>query len=130
MASRPGIIRRTFSGLWWLLDAGRRLVLNLLFLALIVVVVAAWWSSRGKPALEEKTALVLALSGELVEQSVGGGRQALLAEALGTQPRETRLRDALIELRDTVDPADGYRAFRGRDPGIGALMRKRGFPAP
>jgi peptidyl-dipeptidase Dcp len=29
---------------------------------------------------------------------------------------------------NSVDPADGYRAFRGRDPDIGALMRKRGFP--
>ena len=31
---------------------------------------------------------------------------------------------------NTIDPADGYRAFRGRDAGIDALMRKRGFPAP
>jgi peptidyl-dipeptidase Dcp len=31
---------------------------------------------------------------------------------------------------DTVDPADGYRAFRGRDPQIDALMRKRGFAPP
>jgi peptidyl-dipeptidase Dcp len=29
-----------------------------------------------------------------------------------------------------VDPADGYRAFRGRDAGIAPLMRKRGFPVP
>ncbi len=34
----------------------------------------------------------------------------------------------LLSLGNTVDPADAYRAFRGRDPGIGALMRKRGFP--
>jgi peptidyl-dipeptidase Dcp len=31
---------------------------------------------------------------------------------------------------NTADPAEAYRAFRGRDPGIGALMRKRGFPEP
>jgi peptidyl-dipeptidase Dcp len=36
----------------------------------------------------------------------------------------------LFSLGNTVDPADAYRAFRGRDPGIGALMRKRGFPGP
>jgi peptidyl-dipeptidase Dcp len=35
----------------------------------------------------------------------------------------------LLALGNTVDPADAYRAFRGRDPGIAALMRKRGFPA-
>ena len=36
----------------------------------------------------------------------------------------------LLSLGNTVDPADAYRAFRGRDPGIAALMRKRGFPVP
>ncbi|MGZ6124080.1 MAG: M3 family metallopeptidase, partial [Myxococcales bacterium] len=39
-----------------------------------------------------------------------------------------RLRDDVFSVGNTIDPADGYRAFRGRDPGIGALMRKRGFP--
>lgn len=38
-----------------------------------------------------------------------------------------RLRDRVLAIGDTVDPADAYRAFRGRDPGTGALMRKRGF---
>jgi peptidyl-dipeptidase Dcp len=41
-----------------------------------------------------------------------------------------RLHDAVFAAGNTVDPADAYRAFRGRDPGIAALMRKRGFPAP
>src|SRR5258708_948455 len=41
-----------------------------------------------------------------------------------------RLHDNVFSIGNTVDPADGYRAFRGRDPDIGALMRKRGFPAP
>ncbi len=42
----------------------------------------------------------------------------------------TRLREHVFSVGNTVDPADGYRAFRGRDPGIGALMRRRGFPVP
>jgi peptidyl-dipeptidase Dcp len=36
----------------------------------------------------------------------------------------------VLSVGNTVDPADAYRAFRGRDPGIAALMRKRGFPVP
>jgi peptidyl-dipeptidase Dcp len=36
----------------------------------------------------------------------------------------------LLSQGNTVDPADAYRAFRGRDPDVGALMRDRGFPAP
>jgi peptidyl-dipeptidase Dcp len=39
-----------------------------------------------------------------------------------------RLYDHVFSVGNTIDPADGYRAFRGRDPGIKALMRKRGFP--
>jgi peptidyl-dipeptidase Dcp len=41
-----------------------------------------------------------------------------------------RLIDNVFSVGNTVDPADGYRAFRGRDAGIAALMRKRGFPVP
>ena len=41
-----------------------------------------------------------------------------------------RLHDDVFSVGNTVDPADGYRAFRGRDPGIAALMRRRGFPVP
>lgn len=41
-----------------------------------------------------------------------------------------RLRDNVFAVGNTIDPADGYRAFRGRDPGINALMRNRGFPVP
>jgi peptidyl-dipeptidase Dcp len=41
-----------------------------------------------------------------------------------------RLKENVFAIGNTVDPADAYRAFRGRDPGIGALMRKRGFPVP
>jgi peptidyl-dipeptidase Dcp len=33
----------------------------------------------------------------------------------------------LLSLGNTVDPAEAYREFRGRDPRVEALMRKRGF---
>ena len=38
-----------------------------------------------------------------------------------------RLHDHVFSVGNTIDPAEGYRAFRGRDARIGALMRKRGF---
>ena len=38
-----------------------------------------------------------------------------------------RLRRFVFSVGDTVDPAEGYRSFRGRDPDTGALMRRRGF---
>jgi len=41
-----------------------------------------------------------------------------------------KLVDNLFAPRNAVDPADAYRAFRGRDAGIEPLMRDRGFPVP
>ncbi|GEJ58157.1 M3 family metallopeptidase [Anaeromyxobacter diazotrophicus] len=41
-----------------------------------------------------------------------------------------RLRGEIFTRGNTRDPAEAYRAFRGRDPGITALMRERGFPLP
>ena len=38
-----------------------------------------------------------------------------------------RLRKYIFSVGNTVDPAEGYRSFRGRDPKIDALMKKRGF---
>ena len=40
-----------------------------------------------------------------------------------------RLRQSIFSVGNTIDPAEGYRQFRGRDPRVDALMRKRGFPS-
>jgi peptidyl-dipeptidase Dcp len=39
-----------------------------------------------------------------------------------------RLIKNIFSVGNTIDPADAYRAFRGRDPNVDALMVKRGFP--
>ncbi|WPB79814.1 M3 family metallopeptidase [Archangium violaceum] len=39
-----------------------------------------------------------------------------------------RLRKSVFSVGNTVDPAEAYRGFRGKDAGTDALMRKRGFP--
>jgi peptidyl-dipeptidase Dcp len=39
-----------------------------------------------------------------------------------------RLRDNIFSVGNTIDPQDGFRAFRGRDAKTTALMKKRGFP--
>jgi protease-4 len=94
--SRPGLLRRLFSGLWWLLDGSRRLVFNLLFLLLLVAVVAAAvFALRGPAPLRDKTALVLDLSGALVEQHSGSLRDSVLSQARGQAPQQVQLRDVL-----------------------------------
>jgi peptidyl-dipeptidase Dcp len=41
-----------------------------------------------------------------------------------------RLVDYLFAVRNAMDPAEAYRAFRGRDAQIDALLRDRGFAPP
>lgn len=38
------------------------------------------------------------------------------------------LHDNVMSVGDTIDPAAGFRAFRGRDVDTNALLKKRGFP--
>ena len=89
--------------LWWLLDASRRALFNLLLLALLVGLAVAWLRS-GPPTLQPKTALVLDIAGRVVEQR-SGGRDSLLRQVEGRPSDETPLRDVLAVLdaaaRDT-----------------------------
>lgn len=40
----------------------------------------------------------------------------------------SRLKKYIFSVGNTIDPAEAYRKFRGRDPDVNALMKKRGFP--
>ncbi len=82
--------------LWWLLDASRRALFNLLLLALLVGLAVAWLRS-GPPTLQPKTALVLDIAGRVVEQR-SGGRDSLLRQVEGRPSDETPLRDVLAVL--------------------------------
>lgn len=41
-----------------------------------------------------------------------------------------KLVDYIFSVGNTLDPAEAYRKFRGRDPKVEVLMKKRGFPVP
>lgn len=101
MPARPGLLRRFFGALWSALDFLRRLVLNLVFLAIIAVLLIAWFGSDRPPRLAADTALVVNLQGDIVEEYTIGPREAALAEALGEERLETRLRD-ILEALDTA----------------------------
>jgi protease IV len=107
-ASRSAVSKnwfvRWFGRFWWLVDASRRTVFNLIFLLIVVVVIVAIATS-GAPRLEDNTALVLNLRGPLVEQHAAGFRDAALAQVRGEPPRSTQLRDVLTVLdAATQDP--------------------------
>ena len=46
------------------------------------------------------------------------------------KPTAKRLYETIMSKGNSVDPVDQFKAFRGRDVKIGALMRDRGFPVP
>ncbi len=91
--NKKGLIRRWIGGFWWLLDQSRRLTVNLLFLALVVFVLVAMLAD--KPRLKERTALVIAPEGMLVEQYSADPASRALARALGEKIQEVQLRDLL-----------------------------------
>src|SRR5215218_254014 len=92
-SSRPGFLRTFFRRLWWLVDASRRTVFNLLFLAIVVIAVIAWFKS-GPPPTAEKTALVLDLQGSIAEQNSGNLRQSAINRLRGNDvPQKVQLRD-------------------------------------
>ncbi|MBS0297202.1 MAG: M3 family metallopeptidase [Proteobacteria bacterium] len=41
-----------------------------------------------------------------------------------------RMHDEVLKVGNTIDPAEAYRRFRGRDPKVDALLRDHGFPVP
>ncbi len=95
--SHPGFFARWFGRFWRVLDGTRRLVLNLLFLALIVAL--AWaLVTRNGPALQDKTVLVLNLRGPVVEQHSGSWRDTTLGRVRGQGLQQVQLRDVLSVL--------------------------------
>jgi len=92
-----GSVRRFFVGLWAFIDASRRVVLNLLFIAVVVVLVFALVSG-GPRRLQDNTALVLELKGPLVEQRAGSLRDDAERQIFGGGAPSTQLRDVLTVL--------------------------------
>ena len=93
----PSSLRRGLRAIWGAVDATRRAVFNLIFLAIVVVILIAMFSGGAKP-LGEKTALVLELKGKMVEQHSGSVRDALMANASGEVRRSVQLRDVVTVL--------------------------------
>ncbi|MGN6512618.1 MAG: signal peptide peptidase SppA [Lysobacteraceae bacterium] len=97
-ATRRGPIARFFVGLWNAMNFTRRLVFNLLFLGLLFVILAALAAGNGARPLLERTTLVIAPEGKLVEQYSTDPVTRALAKASGDEKGEVQLRDLLRAL--------------------------------
>ena len=93
---RRGPIARLFIGVWDALNFSRRLVFNLLFLLLVLLVLAAMFGGGKLAPLADRSTLVIAPQGRLVEQySCDALSRAFSRATDGSDCRELRLRDLL-----------------------------------
>lgn len=96
--TRRGPIARFFVGLWDAMNFTRRLILNLLFFALLLLFLAILGSGPRTRPLLDRTALVIAPEGALVEQYSSDPLTRALGKALGEKGGEVQLRDLVRSL--------------------------------
>lgn len=104
-------MRRGLGAFWRGVDATRRTFFNLLFLLLLIVLLWAIFGGGVKP-LGEKTALVLELRGDLVEQTRGRPSEALLEGLAGGEVKRS------VQLRDVLTVLDAA----AKDPQISSVV--------
>jgi len=93
---RRGPIARFFIGLWDAMNFTRRLVFNLLFFGLLLVILAALGGGERARPLLDRTTLVIAPEGKLVEQYTSDPASRALRRTLGDDGTgEVQLRDVL-----------------------------------
>ena len=111
MSFKPlSALRRGFGFFWRTLDATRRTFFNLIFLFILIVLIMAIFGGGLKP-LTPKTALVINLKGNIVEQSTGSLQDTVFANVNGESRRQVQLRDILTVL-------DGA----AKDKGVGSVV--------
>jgi protease-4 len=99
--ARRNPVASFFIGLWDVMNFTRRLILNLvffglLFLILILFIIAMGKSATSKASLQDRTTLVIAPEGRLVEQFSADPVSRALGKAVGDKGAEE------IQLRDLI----------------------------
>ncbi|WAJ70905.1 signal peptide peptidase SppA [Catenovulum adriaticum] len=103
MSTKNGV-SRLFSALWGSINFTRKLLLNLLFFGVIAVIIVVISTDKQTFTVPDKTALLLDLSGNIVEQKqTVNPIDNIMMQASGSpnQPAETLLSDVL----NTLDAA-------------------------
>ncbi|MGV6852158.1 MAG: signal peptide peptidase SppA [bacterium] len=94
---KRNIFVRFFSGLWRFLDETRRTVFNLITLFILIALLSAL--TERSPGVKDKTTLVIAPKGFIVDDYTIDPVQRTLNEAMGEETPETRLRDILRAIK-------------------------------
>jgi protease-4 len=107
---------------WDALNFSRRLILNGLLLLLIVLL--AFMLFRGGPVLQERSVLLLAPQGAIVEQFSSDAASRALSRLTGDEVREVQLRDLLRAIESAATDARVERLVLRTD-----LLSGAGFAA-
>ncbi len=100
---RRGPIARFFIGLWDAMNFTRRLIFNLVFFTLLFIILVAIGSGDRAAPLLERTTLVIAPQGNLVEQFSADQATRAFLKAMGSKGGEIQLRDVIRALDKAVD---------------------------
>ena len=117
---RPNPVARFFVGLWDVMNFTRRLILNVLFFGLLLLVLIVFLAAVGKGSgvapVHERTTLVIAPEGRLVEQYTTDPLTRAVARALGdTSAEEVQLRDLLRAIEAARDDKNIERVLLSLD---------------
>ena len=118
---RPNPVARFFVGLWDVMNFTRRLILNVLFFGLLLLVLIVFLAAVGKGSsgvvpVHERTTLVIAPEGRLVEQYTTDPLTRAVARALGdTSAEEVQLRDLLRAIEAARDDKNIERVLLNLD---------------
>ncbi len=95
-------LRSAFSGVFRGVDLARRIVLNLIFLAILIAAVA-FWADDDSVEVPDSAALVVAPEGQIVEQLAGDAVGRAVDKLTGDEQPETLKRDLERALHTAKD---------------------------
>ncbi|MEZ0471706.1 signal peptide peptidase SppA [Luteimonas salinilitoris] len=127
---RRGPIVRVLAGIWGAINFTRQLVFNLLFFAVLLILLALAAGGAGRPLLD-RTTLVIAPEGRIVEQYTADPASRALAKMMGDDRAvEVQLRDLLRAIEAAADDDRIERVFlrvdRLQPSGIATLREVAG----
>ncbi len=104
MSAVANLFKRILSGVWWLFTLTRSVILNFIFIVFFISFIVMIASDKDQVNVPEKTALVLNLVGDLVEQKHEiSPVDAFLNEALGQEEDDPEI--LLANVIDVINKA-------------------------
>ncbi|OUS27144.1 signal peptide peptidase SppA [Thalassotalea sp. 42_200_T64] len=107
MSEKPSVIKKVFNKLWVIINTSRKIFLNLIFFIFVFFLFSALLDDSGEVKIPAKTALVLNLYGDIVEQKKSvDPADAIMKEAFGQKEENPEMLITDIKLVITAAKTD------------------------